>query len=202
MEYFVTGTDTGVGKTLVCAGLCLKLGASYWKPFQTGEDKDYNFIKKYLPESQVHASLYDLPLPLSPNQAAEQAGLQIDLENLQKPRCKNLIIEGVGGCLVPLNKKQLLIDFMQVLACPILLVASSELGTLNHTLLSVEALKSRGLNLVGILLSGPLSPKNKRDIEYYTQVPVLLEIPPLPSLEASLLKSCFSKLNLDKSLKI
>ena len=197
-QIFVTGTDTGIGKTLVSVGLCLKFQAYYWKPIQSGEDKDTTWAGQFLKKEQVLPSSYELKEPLSPNQAAELENTKIDLNKIQVPKKRPLIIEGAGGLLVPLNKTYCVIDLIKKTKLPCLLVASSKLGTINHTLLSIEALKKRQIPLLGIVLCGPPSPKNKRDIELFGKASVIAEVPWLKTKNKSTLTESFSHLQLDK----
>ena len=192
--FFVTGTDTGVGKTLVSLGLCLHFKASYWKPIQTGKPRDIDFIKKFLPRDQIHPSAYELKEPLSPNQAGKKEGISIDLEKIVLPHSSFLIVEGLGGVHVPLNEDNNLMDLMKQIDFPLILVARSGLGTLNHSFLTIEVLKRRNLKLSGLILSGPRQSENKRDIESKSGLPVLLEIPPLPCVKKEELIKLFSNL--------
>ncbi len=192
--FFVTGTGTGVGKTLVSLGLCLHFKADYWKPVQTGQPSDVSFIQKFLPKSQIHRSSESFKAPLSPNQSAEEEGRKIDLKNIIVPKSSFLIVEGIGGVYVPLNKKENLMDLMQKISLPLIVVAHSGIGTLNHSLLTLSVLQKRQLEVAGVILSGPKNKKNKRDIEHYGQVPVILEVPPLPQITKAKLKALFSRL--------
>ena len=193
---FVTGTGTEVGKTLVSLGLCLRFKADYWKPVQTGPDKDSHFIKKFLPSKRIHPCSYDFKNPLSPNQAAEKQSQTIQLDKIKAPRSSFLITEGAGGLFVPLNEKEMMIDLIQKLGFPVIVTAKSRLGTLNHTLLSLEALKNRKIKTLGVILSGDFHKDNKRDIEKWGQVPVLLELPVLKTINSKNLIKRFKKLNL------
>jgi len=150
---FVTGTGTEVGKTLVSLGLCLRFKADYWKPIQTGLDKDSDFIKRFLTGKKIHPCSYDFKNPLSPNQAAQKEGRRIKLDKIKAPKSSFLVIEGAGGGLVPLNDKEMMIDLIQKLGFPVIVVAKSGLGTLNHTLLTLEALKARKIKMLGLILS-------------------------------------------------
>lgn len=192
---FVTGTGTEVGKTLVALGLCLRFKADYWKPVQTGLDKDSDFIKKFLTGKKIYPCSYDFRNPLSPNQAAKKEGQKIKLDKIKVPKSSFLIIEGAGGVLVPLNDKKMMIDLIQKLGFPVIVVAKSGLGTLNHTLLTLEALKARKIKLLGLILSGSPHKDNKRDIEKWGCVPVLLELPVLKPVNAENLLKHFKKLN-------
>ena len=195
---FVTGTGTEVGKTITSLGLCLHFKASYWKPIQTGPDKDSLFIKKFLDSKKIHPCSYDFKHPLSPNQAADKEQKEIKLEDILAPKSDCLIVEGAGGVLVPLNARFMMIDLIQKLGFPVIVTAKSGLGTLNHTLLTLEALKSRKINTLGVILSGDFHKDNKKDIEKQGQVPVLLEIPFLKSIHSDRLLSHFKKLKINR----
>ena len=193
---FVTGSGTEVGKTLVSLGLCLRFKADYWKPVQTGPDKDFLFIKKFLTDKKIHPCSYDFKNPLSPNQAAKKEKEKIKLDKVKAPKSSFLIVEGAGGVLVPLNEKDMMIDLIQKLGFPVIVTAKSGLGTLNHTLLTLEALKKRKIKTLGVILSGDFHKDNKRDIERWGQVPVLLELPVLKKINKDSLLKYFKKLNL------
>ena len=193
--FFVTGTGTGVGKTLVSLGLCLHFEATYWKPIQSGKPTDLDFIKKYLKKEKTLPSVYSLKEPLSPNQAAKLENKEIDLKNIKKPKKDFLIVEGVGGCLVPLNDKETVMDLMKKINLPIIVVAESGLGTLNHSLLSLEALKKRGFLVKALILSGKKHPKNRQDLEKRLKVPVF-ELDWQESIKPSSLKKAFSSFSL------
>lgn len=194
--FFVTGTGTEVGKTLASLGLCLRFKADYWKPVQTGQPRDSDFIKRFLPKARVYKSSYSLKAPLSPNQAGEKEGIKIDLKKIVIPKSPFLIVEGIGGVYVPLNGKETVMDLIKLVGLPLIVVAESGLGTLNHSLLSLEALKSRGFKIAGLILSGPRRWRNKRDIEKWGGAPVLLEMPPLPKITAPALKDLYKNLSL------
>lgn len=194
--FFVTGTDTGVGKTLVSLGLCCHFKASYWKPIQTGSPSDASFIQQFLPKNQVYPSVYELKAPLSPNQSAEQENIKINLKKINCPNSSFLIVEGIGGLHVPLNDKYNVMDLINKVNLPVIVVAKSGLGTLNHSLLTLEALNKRQLKVAGLILSGPKDHKNKRDIEKFGKVPVILELPHLSKITKPILKNEFQNLNL------
>ncbi len=178
--FWVSGTNTDIGKTLLSAILLKWLDYSYFKPVQSGsiEGTDTDTIKaltklpdaRFLPESVL------LKEPLSPHTAAALEGVTINLDAIELPKTRPLLLEGAGGLLVPLNDEKLLIDLMLKFQLPVLLVASSGLGTINHTLLSIEALRSRGLELLGVILNGPLNEANKKAVEHYGQTRVLFEM--------------------------
>lgn len=179
---FVTGTDTGIGKTLVSAWLTRGWAAEYWKPVQTGaaEDSDSATVAALAPGARIHPPAHVYQAPLSPHAAAALEGARVTLDSLRPPASAGpLVVEGAGGILVPLNDTDLTIDFAARLGLPVLVVARSGLGTLNHTLLTVEALRRRALPILGVVMNGPPNPDNRRAIEHFAQVPVLAEIPPL-----------------------
>jgi len=185
---FVTGTDTGIGKTLVSAILTRALDATYWKPFQTGlsdEAGDTHSVSALaaLPASRVMAPAHAFLAPLSPQDAAAAEGRTVNLEGLTLPDCTGpLVVEGAGGLMVPLNDETLLIDWAATLGLPVILVTRSTLGTINHTLLSLEALKQRSIAIAGVVMSGPPNAANRAAIEHFGQVPVLAEIPLLDAI--------------------
>ena len=194
---FITGTDTEVGKTVVSLGLCLLWKADYWKPIQTGRPTDADFIKKFLPKQNIHPSSYQFKLPLSPNQAGPKENKKIDLKNIRPPKRSRLVVEGIGGVCVPLNNRQTVLDLIQLINYPVIVTARSGLGTLNHTLLSLTALKQRKIKVLGLILSGPPHSDNKKDIEKWGKIPVILELPRLKKITKQKLLYHFKKIKLD-----
>ncbi|AWJ94971.1 dethiobiotin synthase (plasmid) [Azospirillum baldaniorum] len=187
---FVTGTDTGVGKTLVSACLARAWSAVYWKPLQTGlkdEGGDTPTVTSLaaLPAERVHPPAYALAEPLSPHAAAELEGVAIDAGALTLPDTgRPLVVEGAGGLMVPVTEDVFIIDLIARFGLPVVLVARSTLGTINHTLLSLEALRARGLAVAGVVLNGPPNPGNRAAIERFGKVRVLAEIPTLDRIDA------------------
>ncbi len=194
---FVTGTDTGVGKTFVSAVLTAGIpGAGYWKPLQTGssEGTDTQWVRKAtgLPEERFFPESHIFAPPLSPHAAAALAGVEIDLAGITLPSWDGpLIVEGAGGVMVPVNSHAFMLDLMRQLALPVLVVARSGLGTINHTLLTVEKLENAGIGVLGVVMNGPLNPGNRRAIENYGKVPVVGETGPLAEITPSVLKRTF-----------
>jgi malonyl-CoA O-methyltransferase len=188
---FVTGTDTGVGKTVAAACLARAWHAGYWKPIQTGTatgDEDTAAVAALaeLPADRIMAPAYALRAPLSPHAAAELEGVTISMDAIVLPSTAHrLIVEGAGGILVPLNELDFMIDLMARLALPIVLVARSTLGTINHTLLSLAALRARALPVAGVILDGPPNAANRAAIERFGQVRVLAELPHVDPLNAA-----------------
>lgn len=192
---FVTGTDTDVGKTIVSAAFLCALRAEkevcYWKPIQTGieTDDDTRTVKTLAncSENEIFDGGFRLEKPLSPHVSARLAAVEITIEKTLDflPENKDgrfWIVEGAGGALVPLNEKELMIDLMKALDLPVVVVARSGLGTINHTLLTVEILRSRKLNVLGVVMNGAPNAENRRAIEHFGRVKVLAEMPKIERL--------------------
>jgi len=196
---FVTGTDTGVGKTVVSAILTAGLKATYWKPIQSGtlEETDTDFVKRVtgLPEKHFKAERYSFTQPLSPHTSSQIDGHTIRLDKFRLPHFKtrHLIIEGASGLMIPVNEKEMIIDLIKYLKLPVALVARSGIGTLNHTLLSVEALKKRDIEIWGVIMNGPLHYNNQLAIEKYGEVEVKAEIQHMDAINAGQLEKEFDK---------
>jgi dethiobiotin synthase len=188
--YFVTGTDTDVGKTVVSSLLVKQLGAYYWKPIQSGtndcEDKNEVLELSGISPEKILPCSYELTEPLSPHDAAKIDGVDIDFDQIKKPIVDGpLIIEGAGGVFVPINDDYLMIDLMAKLQCPAIVVARSGLGTINHTLLTLKALRDYGIEVAGVILNGELNPRNKKAIEQFGDIPILGQIPRFEKLDFS-----------------
>jgi dethiobiotin synthetase len=199
-RFFVTGTDTGVGKTVVSALLCAALDAYYWKPIQTGtrEGTDRRTVERLAkrPRAKLLPEIYRFAPPVSPHLAAQKAGARIQLQEIRMPAIgvrENLVVEGAGGALVPINETQLMTDLMRHLGLPVILVARTALGTINHTLLSLAALRSAHLNVRGVVMVGKPNPDTRKAIEHYGKIKVVGAIPPLKKLNRSTLLSAFHK---------
>ncbi|MFN1833932.1 dethiobiotin synthase [Balneola sp. MJW-20] len=196
---FVSGTDTGIGKTVVSAMLMSSLDATYWKPTQSGldEETDTQFVQRVseVPESRIIPERYRLNEPMSPHSAADIDNVKISLNDFQLPEydTDHLIVEGAGGLWVPINWKESMMDLILHLNIPVLLVARSTLGTLNHTLLSLEALRNRGIDIIGVVMNGPEHEENKKTIEHFGNVKVW-EINDLPDINKNTLKNTFNSL--------
>jgi len=196
-SFFVTGTDTGIGKTVISSMLVQGLGAAYWKPVQSGlqEETDTEFVQRVtkLAGTQILPETYRLNEPLSPHASAAIDGVEIQLDDFELPACESdrLVVEGAGGLLVPLNDRDMIIDLISYLNLPALLVSRSELGTLNHTFLSLEALRNRNIPVLGVIMNGPRNESNRRAIEKYGQIEVLAEIEPLKEVNPKVLSAVF-----------
>jgi dethiobiotin synthetase len=187
---FITGTDTNIGKTLVSSWLCLHSRYAYFKPIQTGvgEGRDSDTVQQ-LSDTLIYPEAYVYQAPVSPHYAAELENEIIDISSIQLPTRERLIVEGAGGVLVPINDNVLMVDLMAQLNLPVILVSSSRLGTINHTLLSLEALAVRELTVLGVIMTGESNQSNREAIERYGHVEVLAHLPWLSEINQYALKN-------------
>jgi dethiobiotin synthetase len=197
-DLFVTGTDTGVGKTVLASLLVASLNRRYWKPIQTGasEGTDRAAVMKCagVTSEHTHPEVFLFDSPVSPHLAAEQQGKRIDLESIRRPRDSNpIVIEGAGGVLVPINEKDLMIDLMRRLEAPIVIAARTTLGTINHSLLTIDAARNANLRLMGVVMVGMENSENRKAIERYGKVRVVGTIPWLESINRSSLIRVFNQ---------
>ncbi len=181
MKVFITGTDTNVGKTIIAAWLCYHLKAAYWKPLQTGSDRDSETVA-HLTGCKVYPEAYVLKKPLSPYSAAKFEEISLEPTTIVKPTNAKLIIEGAGGVMVPIQRDFFMIDLIKQLKVPVIIVARSILGTINHTCLTIEALHARDIPILGVVLNGPLNKNNKATIEEVAKIAVLEEFTPLEKI--------------------
>ncbi len=206
LQFVVCGTDTDVGKTVVSALLVQGLGAHYWKPVQSGleDGGDSGRVQRLLnlPAERLWPEAYRLTAPVSPHWAAERDGLSIDPARLALPAWDGpLVVETAGGLLVPLRRDWLQIDQIAAWGLPVLLVARSGLGTLNHTLLSLEALSRRSIPVLGLVLNGDPHPDNPRTLAALGGVPVLAQLPPLDPLDREGLERQWHRSGLARNLQ-
>jgi dethiobiotin synthetase len=193
----VTGTDTGIGKTVFSAGLAGLLGASYWKPVQAGleEETDAELVARLggLPADRIVPERYRLRTPASPHQSAAIDGVRIDPAALDVPTTldRPLVIEGAGGLMVPLNGDTFYIDIFERWRLPVVLCARTALGTINHSLLSLKALRQRRIDILGIAFIGESNPESERAICDFGQVRRLGRLPWLSPLAADTLQAAF-----------
>ncbi|MGC2781948.1 MAG: dethiobiotin synthase [Bradyrhizobium sp.] len=194
----VTGTDTGIGKTVLAAGLTALLGACYWKPVQAGlaEETDSRRVQRLaeLPDDRVIPEAYRLAEPASPHLAARLDGIRIDPLGLEPPETagKPLVIEGAGGVMVPLDSDMLYLDVFTRWRFPVVLCARTSLGTINHSLLSLAALRSRGVDVLGIAFIGDANPDSEDTICRLGGVRRLGRLPWLSPLTARSLQQAFA----------
>ena len=197
----VTGTDTGIGKTVATAMLTLALDGIYWKPIQSGTtdvtDRATVAALTGLDESHFRPERYLLSHPLSPHRAAELDGVEIRIGDIDLPADipagRWLIVEGAGGLLVPINRSTLQIDLFARWQAPIVLCARTALGTINHSLLSIEALKRRGMRLLGVMFIGEAMPDSERTIVELGGVARLGRLPRLETLGPRELAAAFEQ---------
>ncbi|MFS8114161.1 dethiobiotin synthase [Rhizobium jaguaris] len=195
-RFVVTGTDTGIGKTVFAAALVGVLNAQYWKPVQSGmeDETDSEAVVRLsgLPADHVLPEAYRLSAPASPHLSARLDGVEIDPARLEPPACTGpLVIEGAGGLLVPLTKNTVFADVFARWRLPVILCARTSLGTINHTLLSIEALRSRDIPICGVAFIGTENADTQATIAAIGQVKVLGRLPLLESLTSETLRRAF-----------
>ena len=178
-HYIIAGIGTEIGKTVCSAIITKALQADYWKPIQAGNltDGDAYWVQQWVPGTEVHTSTYALQNPLAPHTAAELDGTRIDLNAFHLPETKNnLVVELAGGIMVPLNEKHTNLDLIERLGLPVILVSKNYLGSINHTLMSYEMLKSRNIEIAGIVFNGQTNSSGESFILNHTGLPVLLRV--------------------------
>ncbi len=190
MSVIIAGIHTNIGKTICSAVICQALGYDYWKPVQAGdlENSDSVFINKVVtnPLCKIHEEAYRLSIPASPHYAAEVDGVTITKANINLPQSDNhIVVETAGGIMSPLAYNYLNIDLIEELNLPVILVSNNYLGSINHTLLSIAALKQRSIRLKGIVYSGESNHSTESFIKQYKGIPVLFSIPMLPEVNAT-----------------
>jgi dethiobiotin synthase len=193
---FITGTDTGVGKTTVAAALMHRYRElavlKYWKPIQTGieiDDDTRTVGELGCRDEELHRDGVRLPRPLAPYLSAELSGTRVTISNVMKrmeaePDSVRWVVEGAGGVLVPINESESMADLIATLAMPALIVARSSLGTINHTLLTIEAVRRRMLKIAGVVMVGPKNGANRDAIEKYGSLTVVGEMPHFTAVTA------------------
>lgn len=193
----VTGTDTGIGKTVASAALALRLGASYWKPVQAGlDDETDSETVARLAGVEILPEAYRLNTPCSPHRAAEIDGVTIDIDRLTPPPAGRVVIEGAGGALVPLTRDLVYADLFARWGLPVVMVARTALGTINHSLLTIEALRARSIWVGGVLFSGDAMPDSEATICAMGKVRSLGRIPVLDPLTPEALRAAAGALDL------
>ncbi len=192
-QIVVTGTDTGIGKTVFSAGLCGLLGTAYWKPVQSGLDGPTDSeVVAQLSGARIVPEAYRLKLPASPHQSAAEEGIEIAAAALTPPE-EPVVIEGAGGLMVPLTRQTLFIDVFARWNLPLVLCARTSLGTINHTLLSVEAIRKRDIPLLGIAFIGEANDESEGIIAEKAGVKRLGRLPPITPLVPGRLAAVFSR---------
>lgn len=202
MQFFITGIGTEIGKTLVSAIVTEYLQADYWKPVQSGDLHWTDTMKVQSlisnTKSVFHPERHRLNAPLSPHASAALDGVQIKLSDFTLPQTSNhLVVEGAGGLMVPLNEHDVLLDLIQQLQIPVILVSRNYLGSINHTLLSFDALKQRNIPIAGIVFNGEPNPASESFIENYTQLPVLFRVGNLDDITPESIRDVVKQLQFD-----
>ena len=196
MTIIVTGTDTDIGKTVFAAGLTAALGARYWKPVQAGlaDGSDAaSVVTLGVPADRVLPEAYRLTTPCSPHLAAELDGVTIEPDRLALPEVDGaLVVEGAGGVMVPVTRDLIFADLFARWGKPVVLVARTGLGTINHSLLSIEALRSRGVPILGIAFVGDAVEDSEATIATLGKVRRLGRLPRLDPLDAATLAEAFA----------
>ncbi len=195
----VVGTDTGIGKTVFAAGLTAALGARYWKPVQSGlEEATDSEIVAELTGGQVLPEAYRLNMPASPHLSAEDMGIEIDPARLALPQVSGpLVVEGAGGLMVPLNRQVFFLDVIAQWQAPVVLVARTALGTINHTTLSLMALRNAGCDVVGVAFVGDAEPDVEQTIAEMGNTRHLGRLPFIDSLSRDTLTDAFAAIDVD-----
>lgn len=203
MKFFITGIGTDIGKTIVSAIFTEALEADYWKPIQSGDlhNSDTDKVKRLISNSKTkfHESAYNLTTPASPHYSAELDGIEIDLKKIKEPKTKNhLVIEGAGGLYVPLNQKDTILDLIKP-DYKVVVVSRHYLGSINHTLLTIEVLKNKGLDIFGIIFNGEKNQATEEIILKKTNLNCIGRIEPEPYFDKNVVKYYADKF--DNNLK-
>ncbi|WP_170546075.1 dethiobiotin synthase [Ruegeria arenilitoris] len=195
----VVGTDTGIGKTVFAAGLTAALGARYWKPVQSGlEEATDSEVVAELTGAEVLSEAYRLNMPASPHLSAEDMGIEIDPARLALPQVSGpLVVEGAGGLMVPLNRQVFFLDVIAQWQAPVVLVARTALGTINHTTLSLMALRNAGCDVVGVAFVGDAEPDVEQTIAQMGNTRHLGRLPFIDTLSRDTLTDAFGAIDVD-----
>ena len=207
LKFIVCGTDTDVGKTLISSFFVRGLGSFYWKPIQSGlvgeTDSEYVQRVSQISKKRILKEAYIFSNPVSPHWAAEIDQLQINRSNLNLPKIEEpLIVETAGGLMVPITRDFLQIDQIKVWDLPVILVCRSSLGTLNHTLLSIEALRKRNINILGLIINGEKHLDNPKTLEQFSGLPIIAEFPLIKNLSVNNLDLLWKDLKIEEKLNL
>lgn len=185
MNLFITGTDTDVGKTIVSSWICANTKAKYWKPIQTGDDSDSNTVKKFSPHTQIIPEAYKLKAPLSPYNASTMEGIGISPEELIC-RYDNVVIEGAGGALVPICKEVYMADLITKNHAKAIVVAKSKLGMINHILMTIESIRNRDGEVLGVIINGDVQSDIVKAVELFGAINVIAILPIFDTVQNAL----------------
>ena len=194
----ILGIHTGIGKTIAAAVLAEAMGADYWKPVQAGtEERDAQTVRQLLSDGnrRVHDEAVILTQPLSPHAAAAIDNVEVDYTKFIWPKTANtLLVETAGGILSPMSATTTMADFVSHYKMPAILVSQNYLGSINHTLMSIEVLRSRGIGLLGIIVNGVANEASETFITQYSEVPIIARIPHFEVLDKSTVRACASQI--------
>ena len=204
-KFIICGTDTDIGKTLISSFFVRGLNSFYWKPIQSGTEPqtDSQTLEKLtqVKKEKIINEAYVFTKPLSPHWAAEIDQININLNNLELPIINDsLIVETAGGLMVPITRNFLQIDQIKKWNLPVILVCKSSLGTLNHTLLSIEALKRRNINILGLIINGEKHLDNPKTLAEFGEIPIIAEFPYIKKIDLKSLDILWKELNIKNKL--
>ena len=205
LKFIICGTDTDVGKTLISSFFVRGLKSFYWKPIQSGieTETDSQSILRLsgIKKEKILKEAYIFEKPVSPHWAAEIDGKKIDINLLNLPKIDgSIVIETAGGLMVPITRNFLQIDQIRKWNLPVIIVCRSSLGTLNHTLLTVEALKKRNIKILGLIINGEKHFDNPKTLREFSKLPIIAEFPRLNNIDKNNLDRLWKELNIEKNL--
>ena len=204
-QFIICGTDTDIGKTLISAFFVRGLNSFYWKPIQSGieSETDSQSVKRLskINKEKIINEAYIFTQPVSPHWAAEIDQQFIDFQQLNLPNVDgSLIVETAGGLMVPITRSYLQIDQIKKWNIPVILVCKSGLGTLNHTLLSIEALKKRNIRILGLVINGEKHSDNPTTLKQFSSIPIIAEFPFIKEIDFNKLDVLWEELNIKDKL--
>ncbi len=206
-KFIVCGTDTDVGKTLISSFLVRGLNCFYWKPIQSGieSETDSQFVQRIseVSHEQILKEAYIFKEPVSPHWAAEIDEIIINRSSLNLPNLnQTLLVETAGGLMVPITRDFLQIDQIKIWNLPVIIVCRSSLGTLNHTLLSIEALRNRKIQILGLIINGEKHVDNPKTLKTFSGLPIIAEFPFIENLNSKNLDILWQELNMKENLNL
>ena len=206
LQFIICGTDTDVGKTLISSFFVRGLKSFYWKPIQSGieTETDSQSILRLsgIKKEKILKEAYIFEKPVSPHWAAEIDGKKIDINLLNLPKIDgSIVIETAGGLMVPITRNFLQIDQIRKWNLPVIIVCRSSLGTLNHTLLTIEALKKRNIKILGLIINGEKHLDNPKTLREFSKLPIIAEFPRLNNIDKNNLDRLWKELNIEKNLE-
>jgi dethiobiotin synthetase len=197
--YFITGIGTDIGKTVISAILVEKLNAEYWKPIQAGNlnNSDSIFIKNQTNCKTIHSERFQLTQPMSPHAAAKIDNIKIQLSDFEIPLTTNpLIIEGAGGLMVPINENELVLDLIKYLDIKVIIISKNYLGSINHSLLTIEVLQKNNIKIKGLIFNGDSNPETEHIIQKLSDIPIIGKVPNLNNISKEIIQNEAHNINL------